>query len=69
MSWATLLLLVATVGGTRGGLLIALASTGVGLIPWFFGTRRMNRMGILLVPVLLEVAGVGSARATRLRLV
>jgi len=71
VSWGALVLLVAVVGGTTGwgGLLIALASTGIGLIPWLFGTRRMNCMGVLLVPILLDMAGMGSAVATWLHLV
>ena len=71
ISWGTLMLLIALVGGTTGwgGLLIALASTGIGLIPCLFGSRRMNCMGVLLVPVLLDMAGVGSAVATWLHLV
>ena len=41
------------------GLAIAIPATAIGLIPSFFGIRRMNCLGVLLVPITLNMAGVG----------
>jgi putative membrane protein len=71
ISWGTLVLLTALIGGLTGwgGLLIMLAATGIGLIPVMFHSRRMNCMGVLLVPALLNMAGLGPAAAQWLGLV
>jgi len=71
ISWATLVVLIALVAAVTGwaGLLIMLAATGIGLIPVLFHSRRMNCMGVLLVPILLNMAGVGSTVAGWLGLV
>jgi putative membrane protein len=45
------------------GLLICAASTGVGLIPVLWGSRRMNCMGVLLVPIGLNMVGAGATVA------
>ena len=57
----TLLVILALLLITTGlpGLLIAIPATAIGLIPSFFGTRRMNCLGVLLVPIMLNMAGVG----------
>jgi putative membrane protein len=55
---AILVALVAWVGGW-GGLLICATGTGIGLIPVLYHSRRMNCMGVLLVPMLLEMSGLG----------
>jgi putative membrane protein len=57
----TLIIIVAVLLLTTGvaGLLIAIPATAIGLIPSFFGTRRMNCLGVLLVPVILNMAGIG----------
>jgi putative membrane protein len=57
----TLIIIVAVLLLTTGftGLLIAIPATAIGLIPSFFGTRRMNCLGVLLVPITLNMAGVG----------
>jgi putative membrane protein len=52
-----LIVLLLTTGLT--GLLIAIPATAIGSIPSFFGTRRMNCLGVLLVPITLNMAGVG----------
>lgn len=44
-----------------GGMFIMLVATGLGLIPVLFQARRMNLMGVLLLPVCLNMAGYGSA--------
>jgi len=46
-----------------GGLLICLVATGIGLIPLFWGSRRVNGMGVLLLPLALNMVGWGGAIA------
>jgi putative membrane protein len=57
----TLIVIVALLLITTGlnGLLIAIPATAIGLIPSLFGSRRMNCLGVLLVPITLNMAGVG----------
>lgn len=43
-----------------GGLAIMAVATGIGLLPVMFQARRMNLMGVLLVPVCLNMAGYGN---------
>jgi putative membrane protein len=71
LSAGTLVLLIAIVFGVTGwgGLLAAAAATGIGLIPVLFHSRRMNCMGVLLLPVLLNMAGAGSTVAGWLGLI
>jgi len=58
------LLLIIVVGMTGwGGLLICAVATGIGLIPVLWGSRRMNCMGVLLLPIALNMVGVGGAVA------
>jgi len=52
-----------------GGLLIAAVATGIGLIPVLWHSRRMNCMGVLLVPIVLNMAGWGPTVARWLGLV
>ena len=61
ISIGTLVVIVGIVGGVTGwaGLLICLVATGIGLIPVLWGSRRMNCMGVLLLPIALNMAGVG----------
>ncbi len=68
---ATLAILVALIGLLTGpgGLLIALAATGIGMIPTLFGSRRMNCLGVLLLPITLNMLGVGPAVARLLGLI
>jgi putative membrane protein len=63
-----LLVMVAVMTGP-GGLLIAAVATGIGLIPVLWGSRRMNCMGVLLLPITLNMAGVGGTVAGWLGLV
>jgi putative membrane protein len=65
LSVGTLFVLVGMVTGLTGwrGLLICAAATGIGLIPALSGSRRLNCLGVLLVPALLDMAGVGSTVA------
>jgi putative membrane protein len=71
ISAATLALLVTFVLAWTGpgGLLVTLAATGIGLIPVAFGCRKMNGMGVLLVPITLNIAGVGAVVAHWLGLI
>lgn len=50
------------------GILIMIVSTGIGMIPVFFHSRRMNCMGVLIVPVMLNMAGLGESVAAFLGL-
>jgi len=65
ISAATLVLLVGVVVAMTGwgGLLIAAVATAIGLLPVMWGARRMNCMGVLLIPLTLELAGLGTAVA------
>ncbi len=71
ISAATLLVLVSIVLLLTGwgGLLIALAATGIGLLPVMWGARRMNCMGVLLLPLTLSLAGHGTTVASWLGLI
>jgi len=64
---AILVSLVALLTGS-GGMLIFLTATGIGLIPILFGSRRMNCLGVLLVPITLNILGLGPAIASWLGL-
>jgi putative membrane protein len=70
-SLATLIVLIGLIFLTTGfgGLLIALPATAIGMIPTLFGSRRMNCLGVLLVPITLSMAGVGSGIARMLGLI
>ncbi len=61
ISAATLVVLVGIVLALTGwgGLLIAAVATGIGLLPVMWGSRRMNCMGVLLLPLTLNMAGLG----------
>ncbi len=65
ISLGTLAVLLAVVGGMTGwgGLLICAVATGIGLIPVLWGSRRMNCMGVLLLPIALNMVGVGGVVA------
>lgn len=70
-SLVTLILLIGLIFITTGwgGLLIALPSTAIGMIPTLFGSRRMNCLGVLLLPITLNMAGVGPDIARMLGLI
>jgi putative membrane protein len=65
VSLGTLVVLLIIVLAMTGpaGLLICAAATGIGLIPVLWGSRRMNCMGVLLLPIALNMAGVGDSVA------
>lgn len=52
-----------------GGLAICAVATGIGLIPVLWGARRMNAMGLLLLPIALNMSGAGATVATWLGLI
>jgi putative membrane protein len=52
-----------------GGLLVCIVATGIGLIPVLWGSRRTNCMGVLLLPIALNMVGLGSIIAEWLGLV
>jgi putative membrane protein len=70
ISAGTLVLLVGVVAALTGwgGLLVALVATGIGLLPVMWGARRMNCMGVLLLPLTLNMAGLGATVAAWLGL-
>ncbi len=45
------------------GMLVLFVSGCIGMIPVFYHSRRMNCMGVLLIPVILNMAGYGSVVA------
>ncbi len=65
ISWATLVILVLVVLAVTGpaGLAVCAVATGIGLIPALWGARRLNAMGLLLLPLALNIAGAGDAVA------
>ncbi|MDY7080387.1 MAG: tripartite tricarboxylate transporter permease [Chloroflexota bacterium] len=71
VSMGTLVVLLIIVVGMTGwgGLLICVVATGIGLIPVLWGSRRMNCMGVLLLPIALNMVGAGGTVARWLRLI
>ena len=45
------------------GLVVMAVATSIGLIPLIAGGRRLNCLGVLLVPVTLNVIGLGAVIA------
>ena len=62
-----LVLLVRVVTGT-GGLTVCLASAAVGMVPLLYGARRMNCLGVILLPLACNFSGWGGAVAEALGL-
>ena len=50
------------------GLFIMTVATGIGLVPVLFGSRRLNCLGVLLLPIACNMSGVGEPVAAFLRL-
>ena len=61
LSGITFILLLGVVYGIGGwmGLALMTVATGIGLIPVYYHSRRMNCMGVLLVPITLNMGGLG----------
>jgi putative membrane protein len=51
------------------GLFIMLVGTGIGLIPVLFASRRLNCLGILLLPIACNMTGIGPSIAAFLGLI
>lgn len=63
--WVSVIALILVIPGVYsftgwGGMAIMAVSTGIGLLPVMFQARRMNLMGVLLLPVCLNMAGYGN---------
>ena len=52
-----------------GGLLVMTIAAGIGLIPVLFASRRLNCLGVLLLPIACNMSGVGEPVARFLRLI
>ncbi len=50
------------------GLAVAFVSTGIGLIPILYGSRRMNCLGVILLPLACNLSGIGATAAAFLGL-
>jgi putative membrane protein len=59
--------IVIIIGGWKG-LLVTLVASAIGLIPLMFHSRRLNCLAVLLVPIWLNMAGVGDEVAALLGL-
>ena len=59
VSFAALALLVILIAGTGGvaGLAVMAVATGIGLIPALFGARRLNALGVVLLPMACAMSG------------
>ncbi len=60
VSLAALVLLVITVAWVGGvaGLAVMAVATGIGLIPALFGARRLNALGVVLLPMACAMSGL-----------
>jgi putative membrane protein len=61
VSWAALALMAVLVAAVTGwaGLAVAAVGTGIGLLPILYGSRRMNCLGVILLPIACNLSGVG----------
>jgi putative membrane protein len=50
------------------GLFIMTVGTGIGLLPVLFGSRRLNCLGVLLLPIACNMSGIGEPIAAFLGL-
>jgi putative membrane protein len=71
ISAGTLVLLIAIVLGLTGwgGFSVVLVATGIGLLPVLWGSRRANCLGVVLLPLTLQMAGLGPTVASWMGLV
>jgi putative membrane protein len=71
ISAATLMVLIIIVLALTSweGLLIAVVGSAIGLLPVLWGSRRVNCMGVLLLPLTLRMAGLGTMVAGWLGLI
>lgn len=61
LSWGALIAVVGLVGGLTGigGLILMMTGLGIGLIPVLFGARRMNGLGVVMLPLACIMSGHG----------
>ena len=71
IGWPGVVIIMALVYAITGwvGIFIAAVGTGIGLIPVLFASRRLNCLGILLLPIACNMSGVGHHVAAFLHLV
>lgn len=60
VSLVALCILLAVIGSVAGlaGLAVTGVATGIGLIPALYGARRLNALGVVLVPLALAMSGM-----------
>jgi putative membrane protein len=63
-----IVLLVVVVTGWPG-FFVMVVSAGIGLIPVLFGSRRLNCLGVLLLPIACNMSGIGESVAAFLGLI
>jgi putative membrane protein len=65
ISVLALLVIVGLVVGITGvtGLAVMVVGTGIGLMPVLYGSRRMNCLGVIMLPMACNMSGVGSTIA------
>jgi putative membrane protein len=70
LSWLALGMVVAFVAGMTGagGLLVMAVGAAIGLIPVLYGSRRMNALGVILLPLACNLSGFGPTVAAWLGL-
>ncbi len=71
VSILSLLIIVAIVLSVTGwrGMFVAVVACGIGLLPVLFGSRRLNCLGILLLPMACNMSGFGQHIAAFLGLI
>ena len=59
--WAAFVVITAIVAAMTGfpGLFTMMVGTAIGCVPVFYHSRRSNCMGVLLIPICLNMAGLG----------
>ncbi|MCK9223454.1 MAG: tripartite tricarboxylate transporter permease [Candidatus Muirbacterium halophilum] len=71
VNWITLIFILTVVMSITGywGLIVMIVCTGIGLIPVMYSSRRMNCMGVLLIPITFNMLGIGPKIAAIMGLV
>ena len=67
VSLVVVAILVALITGWPG-LFIMFVAAGIGLLPVLFGSRRMNCLGVILLPIACNLSGIGELIASFLGL-
>lgn len=65
ISTSALVLIIGLVVAVTGvmGLAVMMVATGIGLMPVLYGSRRMNCLGVIMLPMACNMSGVGSVVA------